>query len=50
MLALRLIKSVNERLPLRMARDITTTTPLGVVLALGTNALRNQIESAPEVR
>jgi HD-like signal output (HDOD) protein len=47
MLALRLIKAANERLPLRMARDITT--PLGVVLALGTDALRRQIESAPEV-
>lgn len=47
MLALRLIKAANDRLPLRMARDITT--PLGVVLALGTDALRAQIESAPEV-
>lgn len=47
MLALRLIKAANDRLPRRMARDITT--PLGVVLALGTDALRGQIESAPEV-
>lgn len=47
MLALRLIKAANDRLPVRMARDITT--PLGVVLALGTDALRAQIESAPEV-
>lgn len=47
MLALRLIKAANDRLPLRMARDITT--PLGVVLALGTDALRAQIESAPVV-
>ena len=34
MLALRLIKAANNRLPHRMARDITT--PLGVVMALGT--------------
>jgi HD-like signal output (HDOD) protein len=47
MLALRLIKAANDRLPRRMARDITT--PLGVVLALGIDALRGQIESAPEV-
>lgn len=47
MLALRLIKEANKRLPRRMARDITT--PLGVVMALGTVALRDQIESAPEV-
>jgi HD-like signal output (HDOD) protein len=47
MLALRLIKAANERLPRRMARDITT--PLGVVLALGIDALRAQIENAPEV-
>ena len=47
MLALRLIKEANKRLPSRMARDITT--PLGVVMALGTTAFREQIESAPEV-
>lgn len=47
MLALRLIQAANNRLPRRMARDITT--PLGVVMALGTVALREQIESAPEV-
>lgn len=47
MLALRLIKAANKRLPRRMARDITT--PLGVVMALGTVALREQIETAPEV-
>ncbi len=47
MLALRLIKEANKRLPRRMARDITT--PLGVVMALGTVAFREQIESAPEV-
>lgn len=47
MLALRLLKAANQRLPRRMARDITT--PLGVVLALGTQALREQIAGAPEV-
>jgi hypothetical protein len=47
MLALRLIKEANRRLPRRMARDITT--PLGVVMALGTVAYREQIETAPEV-
>ncbi len=47
MLALRLIKAANQRLPHRMARDITT--PLGVVMALGTVAFREQIESAPEI-
>ncbi len=47
MLALRLIKAANLRLPRRMARDITTA--LGVVMALGTVAFREQIESAPEI-
>lgn len=47
LLALRLLKEANKRLPRRMARDITT--PLGVVMALGTQAFREQIESAPEV-
>jgi hypothetical protein len=47
MLALRLIKAANKRLPRRMARDITT--PLGVVMALGTTAFREQIETAPEI-
>jgi HD-like signal output (HDOD) protein len=47
MLALRLIKAANQRLPHRMARDITT--PLGVVMALGTVAFREQVESAPEI-
>jgi HD-like signal output (HDOD) protein len=47
MLALRLIKEANKRLPRRMARDITT--PLGVVMALGTTAFREQIETAPEI-
>jgi HD-like signal output (HDOD) protein len=47
MLALRLIKAANQRLPHRMARDITT--PLGVVMALGTVAFREQVESAPDI-
>jgi hypothetical protein len=47
MLALRLIKEANKRLPRRLARDITT--PLGVVMALGTTAFREQIEIAPEI-
>ena len=47
MLALRLIKEANKRLPRRLARDITT--PLGVIMALGTTAFREQIESAPEI-
>ncbi|OYY92993.1 MAG: hypothetical protein B7Y41_13810 [Hydrogenophilales bacterium 28-61-23] len=47
LLALRLIKEANKRLPRRMSRDITT--PLGVVMALGTVALREQIETAPEI-
>ena len=46
MLALRLIKAANNRLPRRMARDITT--PLGVVLALGIDAQRDQIQGAPD--
>lgn len=47
LLALRLLKEANKRLPRRMARDITT--PLGVVLALGTEQFKEQIRSAPEV-
>lgn len=47
LLALRLLREANRRLPLRLARDITT--PLGVVLALGTQTFREQVESAPEV-
>ncbi|MDP2786543.1 MAG: HDOD domain-containing protein [Pseudomonadota bacterium] len=47
MLALRLIREANKRLPRRMARDITT--PLGVMLALGTVAFREQIDTAPEI-
>ena len=40
LLALRLLKDANQRLPRRLARDITT--PLGVVLALGTDRFREQ--------
>ncbi len=47
LLALRLIKAANRRLPRRLARDITT--PLGVVLALGTEQFREQVRGAPEV-
>lgn len=47
LLALRLLREANKRLPRRLARDITT--PLGVVLALGTQQFKEQIRSAPEV-
>lgn len=47
LLALRLLKEANRRLPRRMARDITT--PLGVVLALGTQQFKEQVRAAPEV-
>ena len=47
LLALRLLKEANRRLPRRMARDITT--PLGVVLALGTQQFKEEVRSAPEV-
>jgi hypothetical protein len=47
LLALRLLKEANARLPRRLARDITT--PLGVVLALGTELYREQLEAAPVV-
>ncbi len=47
LLALRLLREANKRLPRRLARDITT--PLGVVLALGTQEFKQQIRSAPEV-
>lgn len=43
--ALRLLREANRRLPSRLARDITT--PLGVVLALGTDLFRDQLLSAP---
>jgi len=44
---LRLLKDANQRLPRRMARDITT--PLGVILALGSTRFSEQLEQAPEV-
>ncbi len=47
LLALRLLREANKRLPRRLARDITT--PLGVILALGTQQFKEQIRSAPEV-
>ena len=47
LLALRLLKEANRRLPRRLAKDITT--PLGVVLALGTQQFKEQIRIAPEV-
>ena len=47
LLALRLLREANKRLPRRLAKDITT--PLGVVLALGTQSFKEQIRSAPEV-
>lgn len=45
--ALRLLKEANQRLPRRLARDITT--PLGAVLALGTTHYSAQLQHAPEV-
>jgi HD-like signal output (HDOD) protein len=45
LLALRLLKDANQRLPRRLARDITT--PLGVVLALGTDRFRELLNAAP---
>lgn len=47
LLALRLLKEANRRLPRRLSRDITT--PLGVVMSLGTNLFREQLEAAPAV-
>lgn len=47
LLALRLLREANRRLPRRLARDITT--PLGVVLALGTEEFRAQVYAAPEI-
>ncbi|MEW5789190.1 MAG: HDOD domain-containing protein [Pseudomonadota bacterium] len=47
LLALRLLREANKRLPRRLARDITT--PLGVVLALGTQLFKEQIRSSPLV-
>ena len=45
--ALRLLKDANQHLPRHMARDITT--PLGVVLALGTRRYSEQIDQAPVI-
>jgi hypothetical protein len=45
--ALRLLNDANRHLARRMARDITT--PLGVVLALGTARFSEQLAQAPEV-
>lgn len=47
LLALRLLKEANSRIPRHVSRDITT--PLGIVLTLGTEEFRRQLESAPEV-
>lgn len=47
LLALRQLREANRRLPRHMARDITT--PLGVLLALGTQEFKRQIHSAPEI-
>jgi hypothetical protein len=46
LLALRLLREANRRLPRRMAHDITT--PLGILLALGTEQFKRQIHDAPE--
>lgn len=46
LLALRLLREANHRLPRRLARDITT--PLGVLMALGTEQFKRQIRDAPE--
>lgn len=45
--ALRLLREANRRLPRRLARDITT--PLGAVLALGTDQFRAELLAAPQV-
>lgn len=47
LLALRMIKEANHQLPRHLARDITT--PLGVLLALGTEHFKEQIRQAPVV-
>jgi len=46
LLALRLLREANRRLPRRLARDITT--PLGILMALGTQQFKSQIRNAPE--
>lgn len=47
LLALRLLREANRRLPRHLARDITT--PLGILLALGTAHFKRQITMAPVV-
>jgi HD-like signal output (HDOD) protein len=47
LLSLRLLKKANAFLPRHLRRDITT--PLGVILALGTELVRRELDSAPEV-
>ncbi len=47
LLALRLLRDANRRLPRRLAHDITT--PLGILLALGTEQFKRQVRDAPEV-
>ena len=46
LLALRLLREANRRLPRHLARDITT--PLGIVLALGTEQFKRQVRDAPQ--
>lgn len=46
LLALRQLREANRRLPRRLAHDITT--PLGILLALGTEQFKRQIRDAPE--
>lgn len=46
LLALRLLREANRHLPRHLARDITT--PLGILLALGTSNFKRQIRAAPE--
>ena len=47
LMALRQLREANRRLPRYMARDITT--PLGILLALGTQEFKRQIRAAPEI-
>lgn len=46
LLALRLLRDANRRLPRHLARDITT--PLGILLALGTSQFKREVREAPE--
>lgn len=45
LLALRLLRDANRRLPRHLARDITT--PLGILLTLGTEQFRQEVHKAP---